>query len=216
MKKADPNQKYFLLDKTQEDVYWAMKNSGIDFTRGGVKLCAAFDVSIDAKRLSKAIQETLEAHDVYSATIVEHDGKPMLARPDSKIPFKCEIKEIRDEELEGCKQQFYARVRQDTEPLCRFQILVTPTKKYLLMRFCHGILDGTTMVLFFKEMAARYDGNHVAAETFDVFDASAYKESFLRSEEGKKRLEEFKACLMDTPPSVLKKSQRMLQSIIVF
>lgn len=72
------------------------------------------------------------------------------------------------------------------------------------------------MVLFFKEMAARYDGNHVAAETFDVFDASAYKESFLRSEEGKKRLEEFKACLMDTPPSVLKKSQRMLQSIIVF
>lgn len=32
MKKADPNQKYFLLDKTQEDVYWAMKNSGIDYT----------------------------------------------------------------------------------------------------------------------------------------------------------------------------------------
>ncbi len=202
MKKADPNQKYFLLDKTQEDVYWAMKNSGVDFTRVGVKLAAAFDESIDARRLSKAIQETLEAHDVYSATIVEHDGKPMLARPDSKITFKCEIKEIRDEELEGCKQQFYVRLRQETEPLCRLQILVTPTKKHLLMRVCHGILDGTTMVLFFKEMAARYDGNHVPAEIFDVFDASAYKESFQRSEEGKKRLEEFKALLDGYPPPV--------------
>lgn len=124
----------------------------------------------------------------------------MLARPNSKVTFKCEIKEIRDEELEGCKQQFYARTRQETEPLFRFQILVTPTKKYLLMRVCHGILDATTVVLFCKEMAARYDGNHVAEETFDVFDASAYKEAFLRSEEGKKRLEEFKALLDGYPP----------------
>ncbi len=213
MKKADPNQKYFLLDKTQEDVYWAMKNRGFDYTRGGIKLCPVFDVSIDARRLSKAIQETLEAHDVYSATIVEHDGKPMLARPDSKKTFKCEIKEIRDEELEGCKQQFYARVREETGPLYRFQILVTPTKKYLLMWVCHGILDGTTLVLFFKEMAARYDGNRVEAESFDVFDASAYKEAFLRSEAGKNRLEEFKALLDGYPPVSVEK---ITENVIVY
>lgn len=200
MEKADKNRQYFLLEKAQEEAIRVIKKAGYDPDRiWALKLYCTLDASIDAERLFNALRDTVNAHEVYSAMVEQHDGREMLKRTYATYPFNCDIKEIADEEYEEKAKEYLTSPREKDEPLYRFRILVTPTRKYLLMLISHVICDGLGVGAIVKEVIARYDGRNVDAEGLNFFDWCAYRDDFQQSEEGKKMVNEFRSLLKDYP-----------------
>lgn len=200
MEKADKSRQYFLLEKAQEEAIKVIEKAGYDPNRiWALKVYCTLDASIDAERLFNALRDTVNAHEVYSATVEQHDGREMLKRTYETYPFNCDIKEIADEEYAEAAKAYLTSPREKDEPLYRFRIFVTPTRKYLLMLICHTICDGLGVGAIVKEVSARYDGCNVDPEGLNFFDWCAYRDDFQQSEEGKKQVDEFRSLLKDYP-----------------
>ena len=119
------------------------------------------DPALNVEQLKKAIDETLEAHDIFRCRFVFHPKTSELCqRFDGEIQA-VKIVKCTDEEFEFNKNYFLEPYFLIDEPLYRIFIFETPTTNYLYMDFYHGIMDGTSIGLHFaREIEIRYNGKN--------------------------------------------------------
>lgn len=118
--------------------------------------------AIDVERVINAMNETLQAHDIFRCRFVFHpETSELCQRFDGEVqPVK--IVKWTDEEFELNKKYFLEPYFLIDEPLYRIFIFETPTTKYLYMDFYHGTMDGTAIgLLFTREFEMRYNGRKI-------------------------------------------------------
>ncbi len=120
------------------------------------------DAAIDLERLAQAVNDLLNAHDIFHCRLVFHpETSDICQRFDGEI-IPAVVEKISDEE-------FAARIKKLEEPynlinhaLYRIYIFETPTAKYLYADFYHAIMDGTAAaILFLRQLDMRYSGKKI-------------------------------------------------------
>lgn len=189
-KKAAEGCDFFPLPSGASRLYLQFKSRNLDYSQvADIKAYIILDKSIDAHRLAKAVEDTVKAHSIYSAEVVERDGIPGFVKSDKFSPV--EIKEIRDEEFPECEKLFFSQLREKGSALYKVLILSTPTRNYMLQSINHTISDLSSSYLMIAEIASRYEGKEVAPEEVDMLDYIAYQQCFMKSGEAAQYAREF-------------------------
>ena len=115
---------------------------------------------VDVERLADAIQETLQAHDIFKCRLTIHPETQDICQTfDGEIePVK--IEKLSDEEFELIRKKLLKQPYKIIDkPLYHITIFETPTSKYLNIDFYHAIMDGASIaILFQNEINLRYNG----------------------------------------------------------
>lgn len=121
-----------------------------------------FDMSIDMQRLADAINDIINAYDIFRCRFDFHpETNDICQRFDGEIT-PVTVEKISDEEFEKIVPTLTAPYKSFKEKFWRARLFETPSAKYLYLDFYHGILDGTsTAILFFHELDSRYKGKTI-------------------------------------------------------
>lgn len=137
----------------------------------------ALPVSVDAKRLQRAVTQALNAHDGLWARILMRDGRIMLSqRVDhgDYAPQITELSEARFKALKGGLQRPF-----DAGGLLfRVEIYRTEAAVYLFTDFHHAIIDADSYELLVREILAAYDGEPPYHESYSAFNQHAEAEEY--------------------------------------
>lgn len=119
----------------------------------------------DFEKLAKAINETVECHDIFRCRLVFHeDTSDICQRFDGEI-FPVKVEKISDEEFEAAKKKLMEPYRLINNPLYRIRLFETPSGKFGYFDFYHAIMDGMSIVMLFqREFEQRYKGKKILRE----------------------------------------------------
>ena len=115
---------------------------------------------VDMERLADAINETLEAHDIFRCRLVLHPETQDICQTFDGEIVKVEVKKISDEEFELMQKKMLRHpYKIIDQPLYHIYLFETPTKKYFYVDFYHAVMDGMSIaILFQRELNLRYNG----------------------------------------------------------
>lgn len=180
------------------------------------------DDRIDMERLAKAVNDTLNNHDVFHCRFVFHPGTSDLCqRFDGEIiPVK--VERLSDEEFELRKKNLVTPYQLIDAPLHRIYLFETPTAKYLYVDFHHALFDAVaTNMIFAREMDLRYCGkpprcvapkyadlitNELLISPDELARGNAYWRDMLKGFDIKKHL----------PPADVKNCQSPQEEIVIY
>ena len=120
------------------------------------------DAAIDLERLAAAVNDLLNAYDIFHCRFMFHPGTDDICqRFDGEIA-PVTVEKISDEEFEQRKKSLMEPYNIINHALYRIYIFETPTAKYLYVDFYHAIMDGTAAsILFWRELEMRYRGKKI-------------------------------------------------------
>lgn len=141
------------------------------------------DDSVDMERLAEAVNEVLNAHDIFRCRLVFHpDTGEICQRFDGSVK-KVVVETLSEEAFAQRKLELEKPFQLIDRPLYRIYLMLTPSGKFIYEDFYHAILDGIGVcVLFWREMDMRYQGRKIRRQ------ASSYAEYVL--EESRKLQQE--------------------------
>lgn len=114
---------------------------------------------VNMERLARAVNETLQAHDIFKCRLVFHPETGELCQTFDSAPIQIEVKKISDEEFDERVNKFKMPFKIIGNPLYRVYLFQTPTAKYFYTDFYHAVMDGTaSAILFAREIDFRYRG----------------------------------------------------------
>lgn len=118
--------------------------------------------SVDMEFLAEAINETLNAHDIFRCRFeFHHETSEICQTFDGEIK-PVAVEKISDEEFEARKKTLREPYKIIGRPLYRIYLFETPTAKYLYLDFYHAIFDSASLkLLFVNEMDLRYRGRKI-------------------------------------------------------
>ena len=133
-----------------------------------------FDASVDPERLKNAVIRTIEQHPYLKTTLVTKGGEVLQKRNDNKPVVEVVVLEKADIFTKENAQEFAAEPFDlNGGSLLRFKIVETPDSIVLCSVFHHLIVDGTSLNIVFREIAAAYDGQTLIDEKADGYQVSA-------------------------------------------
>lgn len=139
------------------------------------------DKSIDPARLAKALEKVIEAHPFVKLRIREDaDGNPMMVPQDDA--YRQTIEKLSQEAFDRLVPELIQPFRLTEDPLFRIRIFETEACHYLFMDFHHIIYDGTSMLIFLKDLNGAYQGGETVSEEWTGFDV-ALEEAEVRKTE---------------------------------
>lgn len=118
---------------------------------------------VDMDKLVDAVNETLEAHDIFHCRLVIHpDTQDICQVFDGEIT-PATIEKTSDEEFELLRKKLLKQpYRLIDKPLYHITLVETPTSKYLYLDFYQSIIDGASIsILFIREINMRYNGRYL-------------------------------------------------------
>lgn len=117
--------------------------------------------AIDMEYLAKAVNQVLNAHDIFRCRFVFHPETSDLCQTfDGEIP-EVKVKKISDEEFDERMEKLREPYKMIDRPLWRIYVIETPTAKYLYVDFYHAVMDGVAVLyLFWREVDAVYRGRN--------------------------------------------------------
>lgn len=126
---------------------------------------------VDLNRFAQAVNETLQAHDIFRCRLVFHpETNDICQRFDGEL-VPITVEKISDEEFEARKKTLMQPYQIINQPLYRNYIFETPTAKYYFIDFYHAIMDGMAIVtLFIGEVNSRYKGKKITHQTLNYSD----------------------------------------------
>lgn len=114
---------------------------------------------IDTQRLADAINEVLEAHDIFHCRLAFHPETCDLCQTFDNEIFPVIIEEWTDEEFKLITKYLSEPYDLIGKPLYRVYIFKTPSANYLYVDFYHAIMDGVSVaILFYREVDKAYRG----------------------------------------------------------
>lgn len=118
---------------------------------------------VDMDRLADAINDTLDAHDIFRCRLVIHPETQDICQTFDGEIIKVTVEEISDEEFELMRKKILRHpYKIINQPLYHIYLFVTPTAKYFYLDFYHAIMDGMSIaILFQREINLRYNGRNI-------------------------------------------------------
>ena len=128
-------------------------------TMMNIASCLRLDPSIDVERLAKAINDTLEYHDIFKCRLaIDLETGDICQRFDGAISPTV-FERMNAEQFELRKEQLRAPYNLIGTPLYRIHILEVDEQNYLYLDFYHAMLDGVSIsFIFTHELNMRYRG----------------------------------------------------------
>ena len=119
--------------------------------------------STDMERMRRALEQIVEARPVLHTRLhLDDNGTPMQCA-DMNMKIAVPMVWATDAEANRIVADYVKPFNVvGDEPLCRFALIDTPTRKLLLHDFHHLIMDGTSLLNFRQELADAYNGKPLA------------------------------------------------------
>ena len=132
-------------------------------TMMNIASCLSLDPSIDVERLAKAINDTLEYHDIFKCRLaIDLETGDICQRFDGEI-FPVTVEKLSDAEFDRRKSTLKKPYRLTNNPLYRIYLFETPSGKFGYFDFYHAMFDGfSTAILFIREFEQRYKGKKIS------------------------------------------------------
>ncbi len=117
----------------------------------------------DMQRMQGAMQNIIEARPVLRTRIITDESGTPRQYADTAMAISVGMHAMDDDEADRFAADYvrpFALL--GGEPLCRFDLITTPTRKLMLHDFHHLIMDGTALLNFRRDLADAYDGKPLA------------------------------------------------------
>lgn len=140
-------RRLFIVHQTEQD------NVGYNET-----LHMVIEGDLDVQRLQRVIAELVHRHEILRTSLTL-DGTDVIQRVHPIVPFGIERYDADDTSLDLLLNNIVRPFVLDSAPLFRVALIrVSPTLHRLVMDFHHVVIDGTSMVVLYREMMQLYGG----------------------------------------------------------
>lgn len=169
-------------------------------------LCMAAGIKghLDMNRLNESLKKIIEKHDSFRSVFYEENNvliQKILDKYNYKIKEYSLGGETEKERYEASMKMLNNHANTtltvDKPPFEVEVYHVTEENCILFMSISHIISDGSSLVLFVKELVNNYNGEEDKNEVLQQIDHNLWKEKLAKSEEGKKQNEHWKNQLED-------------------
>ena len=146
---------------------------------------------VDIDRFAGAVAAVTLKHPALFVTFREEKGIPVMAVDDSfkeaqlKGRDAIEIKRSSYDSIERAKREFVRPFDLKRGPLYRFEICETKEGYTFLLDVHHLVFDGTSLRLFYNQIAKAYAGEDIQDETKGLFDIALFEETIEETDEYK-------------------------------
>ncbi|MBR6282921.1 MAG: amino acid adenylation domain-containing protein, partial [Muribaculaceae bacterium] len=119
---------------------------------------------VTAEALATAVKRVAQAHPALGMTFVTQ-GSDVVQVAGEPFEVDVDISSMSDDELDCYKQRFVRPFNLQRRPLCRFEVVTTPTATHLLMDVHHLVFDGGSADLFIRQIGNVLEQREVEPET---------------------------------------------------
>ncbi len=186
IKRADERE-YYPLSSAQKRMYIMDKFEGIGNSYN-MPMAISIEGSIDIERLKSAVKVIANRHDAFRMSFHIKDNIPVM-RVDKEVEFEIdELACTQEEELLSLLKAFVEPFDMQKAPLFRTKIIKISDKKHILFVDMHHIVtDGTSSVIFDKELVQIYLGKELKKPDIQYADYALWQNMQLSSENIKKQ-----------------------------
>ena len=144
------------------------------------------DVTVDTDRLKDALMKVIAAHPGLTLRLEPDENNTLYQIPQDDYP-NCEIRtsQIQDNELEDRIRELCTPIPPNGKWLFRFEILETPTRKYLFANYNHLNSDGESISIAIEDIIAAYEGKELEDEQLSAMEYGEYLHGFWETKAGK-------------------------------
>ena len=172
---------------------------------------------IDTEKLRTACEQVVDAHPFIKVGLkTDNDGNPVQFRRDDDA-YTQTVEKISEKEFKELIPNLMQPFRILTDRLFRIRIFETEEGKYLFVDLHHIIFDGSSMLIFVKDLEKAYLGSPLEKETYSGFEV-AEDEQFgkeTKYEEAKAwYLETFGGLEVDSLPIPDRKEEEMSYGVV--
>ena len=166
-------QKFYPLMENQRGLYLEWEKAP-QTTQYNVPFVYCFE-GIEAERMVKALEQTVNAHPYLKSKLIEEKGEVVLQRNDLD-PVEIKVCELKEEPDSAYFQKLVHPFHLLGDQLYRLEILKMPHRTYLFFDVHHIIFDGLSIDIFMKDLRRAYDGHNLSSESFQTFDYVLYEQ----------------------------------------
>lgn len=158
--KKHPPKPFYPLSSDQSRIFVMMQYNP-DFTMYNKPLALVVDGNMDFNRLQMAIDRIVRRHEALRTSFDVMDGEPIqIVHDDARIELEMYPSILEEDELEVMMKKFTYPFNWRIAPLVRGTLVqLTNDKQALVFDFHHLISDGTSLLIFFKELVHFYKSN---------------------------------------------------------
>lgn len=164
------NVREAVLTKTQSGIYIECVNNP-ESTLYNLPFLGKLGDDIDADRLKVAIEKTIKAHPCLNTVIYTNDSGEVMQKI-AEDSIAVEVFEMTDEEFEKAREKLVRPFDINGGKLCRFEIYITPSARYMFEDIHHIIFDGTSWGILAADMRRAYDGENLEIEEYTGIDVA--------------------------------------------
>lgn len=126
-------------------------------SQGLVNLILDLTTDFDTERLAKALEDTVNRHDVFF-TRFGTEGGDFYQYVDRSQPVHVKLCEMAEEDVPDYIQEQVRPLDLFQDMLFRAQIIRTPQAVHVIYNSSHAIFDGASHMIFMNEVMSRYQG----------------------------------------------------------
>jgi amino acid adenylation domain-containing protein/thioester reductase-like protein len=139
----------------------------------------------DAGQLADAVRSVVDCHPELSVHF-STEGDAIIQTTDDSVAIEVPVTVMSDEQLMTYKNDFVRPFNLQKAPLCRFEVVRTPSTVHLLIDVHHLVFDGGSADLLIRQINAALKGNPVEKEDYTYLD-------FVSDQQKAEGSDEFKA-----------------------
>ena len=185
---------YTPLNSAQKGVYFECAENP-DSLAYNINFYFEFSKRIDVNRFAQAVQVATKKHPAFFVCIKMINGEPVMcdSRDAAEQEVLVSIKEIAGEaefaeEIRG----FAGAFDLENGPLYRYEICCSPEKNYFIFDMHHLISDGSSLGVFFRNIAVAYEDRDIPDELMTLAEQALLDGELAGSEQYREAQEFFK------------------------
>ncbi|MFA5302467.1 MAG: condensation domain-containing protein, partial [Bacteroidales bacterium] len=163
-------QKTYSLTNAQKGIYFEWQKDK-ELTQYNNPFLYEFPKNIKAKKLQDAIAKVIQAHPFMKLKLKLLGNGEVVQYFVKEDPVNIPVYETAEE---GLRDRMLASVRPfdllSGEPLYRIDIYKTSGKVYMFLDIHHIVYDGTSIIVFYKDLVKAYNGEELREESFSCAD----------------------------------------------
>ncbi len=173
---SSPQKRMYILNKVD--------NSGLNYNISQVLI---IEGELDRERFSVACKTILERHEILRTTFEMVNGE-VVQKIHKKVELPLSNFKAEEKDVSNLINQFIKPFDLSSSPLIRMGLIKVADKKhYLILDVHHIIFDGTSMMIFMKELIELYNGVELPPLEIQYKDYSLWQNQLTKSEKIEKQ-----------------------------
>ena len=128
-----------------------------------------YPTKTDAGKLAEVVKSVADIHPELSVHFTT-EGDAIVQTTEGSVAVEVPITEMGDEQLATYKNEFVRPFNLQKAPLCRFEVVKTPSAVHLLLDVHHLIFDGGSADLLIRQICSALEGKALEKETYTYLD----------------------------------------------